>query len=80
VDRGTRLLAMSVVRLCDIVGRISFFYSRPPPGIVRQTGLWETQAVGNGTRVRLVRHIQLRRGEEESAVSFWSRSDAYGSL
>src|SRR5262249_3546011 len=31
VDWGTRPFAMSVVRFCDSAGRISFFYSRPPP-------------------------------------------------
>ena len=80
VNWGTKPLAMSVVRFCDTERRISFFYSRPPPGVVRQTGMWETEAVGDGTRVRLVRHMQLQRGKAESAVSFRTRSDAYGRM
>jgi hypothetical protein len=76
VDWRPRNLAMSIMRFRDSTSRISFFYSRLPPGVVKQTGVWEARAVGGGCCLRLIRSLQLQRGKAESAASFHAREDA----
>jgi hypothetical protein len=77
VDWRPRYLSMSVVRFRDSATRISFFYSRLPPGVVQQLGVWEASAVDGGCCLRLVRKVQLQRGRTESAALFRAREEAH---
>lgn len=79
-DWKGRNLAMSVMRFRDSAGRITFFYSRLPPGLATQSGAWEAHAHPEGCRVRFTRTLQLQRGRAEDADAFQAREDAYGDL
>ncbi len=80
VDWGPRYVALSIMRFRDSAARISFFYSLPPEGVIRQHGLWEARAHEDGCRLRLTRSVELRRGSAESTASYHSREDAYEAL
>jgi hypothetical protein len=80
VDWGPHYLAMSIIRFRDSDGRITFFHSRPPPGIVRQTGIWDAEPVADGCCLRLVRTFELQCGKKESAESFHAREQAHAIL
>src|SRR4051794_39436764 len=36
--------ALTIMRFRDSISRISFFYSRPPHGVVHQSGMWEAHS------------------------------------
>ncbi len=80
VDWGPRYVAMSIMRFRDSASRISFFYSRPPQGVIQQTGAWEACAAPDGCCLRLVRCVQLRRGPIESTASFRAREAGYETM
>ena len=80
VPWGVGYLAMSIMRFRDSASRISFFHSRPPPGLVTQAGIWDARGDDNGCCLRLVRSLQLECGKAESLASLRAREDAYGAL
>jgi hypothetical protein len=80
VDWRSGYLAMSVMRFRESGSRIGFFYSRPPKGVVKQSGSWEARAIGNGCCLKLVRNLELARGPAESAMSLLARERAYGEM
>lgn len=80
MDSRPSYLAMTVNRFRDSGSRISFFYSRLPRGVVRQTGLWEARATDRGCRLRLLRRLELQRAQGESDASFREREDIHTDL
>jgi hypothetical protein len=73
-------LTMSVMRFREGAGLITFFYSRLPPGVSRQSGIWEAYAHQEGCRVRFTRSLQLQRGKAEDAGAFHAREEAFGDI
>jgi hypothetical protein len=80
VDWQRRNLPLSIRRFRDTASRISFFYSQPPPSVLRQTGIWEARGAGDACYVSLVRRLELQRGKNESSDAFRVREQAYGEL
>nr|WP_294524195.1 hypothetical protein [uncultured Rhodopila sp.] len=73
-------LAMSVMRYRESMSRISYFYSRPPNGVAKQTGLWEARPAGGGCRLLLMRTMELVRGSGETDSLFRQRETAHGEM
>nr|WP_294524668.1 hypothetical protein [uncultured Rhodopila sp.] len=80
VDWQRRGLALTLERRRENASRISFFYSRPPLGVLRETGGWEARGPGDECRLSLIRRLELHRGKDESSDSLRRREQAYGEL
>lgn len=72
--------ALTIMRFRDSISRISFFYSRPPHGVVHQSGMWEARSIESQCTFRLVRNLRLQRRKSESDISLHAREAAYGSV
>jgi hypothetical protein len=80
VDWQRRDLTLSIRRFRDSASRISFFYTQPPPSVLRQTGIWEAHGAGDVCCLSLVRKLELKRYDNESNDSFRSREQVFGAL
>jgi hypothetical protein len=80
VDWQRKYTSLSLMRFRDSLSRISFFYSRLPPGFIRQSGTWEAHTYDGCTHLRLTRSLQLECGELESILRFRAREDAYAAF
>jgi hypothetical protein len=72
VDWKLSYLAMSIMRFRDNASRISFFYSRLPQRIVKQTGVWEARATEAGCCLRLIRSLRCSAAERKAMRRFMS--------
>jgi len=77
VNAGRCFRAMSIMRFRDNPSRISFFYSRPPEGVVQQTGVWEACPSDEGCCLTLQRTLRLARHRSEAEASFAAREAAH---
>jgi hypothetical protein len=80
VEWQRRNLTLSIRRFRDSASRISFFYTQPPPSVLRQTGIWEAHVAGDVCYLSLVRKLELKQYDNESNDSFRSREQAFGAL
>jgi hypothetical protein len=80
VDWQRADMALSIERFRDTASRISFFYSRPPPGVLRETGIWEARGARDHCRLSLMRRLELKPGRNESSDAFQAREQAYGAM
>lgn len=74
IDWQGQSVELSVTLFRESATRIAFFCPTPPAGLVRQTGVWEARADGDGGCITTaMREVSLARFDDESDAAFVSR-------